>query len=98
MLFREGQLQRVHHVLNECLVDRGASPNMVQLEAYVDGHHITTVQVMTSRIKHSVHTSPLSKMLHIRSILWLPTAVVQIDTRLKACRLCRLLLSKLIHS
>lgn len=42
---REGQLQRVHHVLNECLVDRGASPNMVQLEAYVDGHHITTVQV-----------------------------------------------------
>ena len=45
MLCREGQLQRVHHVLNECLVDRGASPNMVQLEAYVDGHHITTVQV-----------------------------------------------------
>lgn len=43
---REGQLQRVHHVLNECLVDRGASPNMVQLEAYVDGHHITTVQVL----------------------------------------------------
>ena len=42
---REGQLQRVHHVLNECLVDRGAAPNMVQLEAYVDGHHITTVQV-----------------------------------------------------
>ncbi len=42
---REGQLQRVHHVLNECLIDRGASPNMVQLEAYVDGHHITTVQV-----------------------------------------------------
>lgn len=45
---REGQLQRVHHVLNECLVDRGASPNMVQLEAYVDGHHITTVQVSHS--------------------------------------------------
>ena len=41
---REGQLQRVHHVLNECLVDRGASPNMVNLEAYIDGHHITTVQ------------------------------------------------------
>lgn len=43
-VFWEGQLQRVHHVLNECLVDRGASPNMVTLEAYVDGHHITTVQ------------------------------------------------------
>ena len=35
-------------MLNECLVDRGASPNMVQLEAYVDGHHITTVQVSDS--------------------------------------------------
>ena len=46
--WREGQLQRVHHVLNECLVDRGASPNMVTLEAYVDGHHITTVQVITT--------------------------------------------------
>ena len=32
-------------MLNECLIDRGASPNMVTLEAYVDGHHITTVQV-----------------------------------------------------
>ena len=49
---REGQLQRVHHVLNECLVDRGASPNMVQLEAYVDGHHITTVQVSRSGLWH----------------------------------------------
>lgn len=48
---REGQLQRVHHVLNECLVDRGASPNMVQLEAYVDGHHITTVQVEKSSLE-----------------------------------------------
>jgi NAD kinase len=35
-------------VLNECLIDRGASPNMVTLEAYVDGHHITTVQVCSS--------------------------------------------------
>ncbi|KAK9832689.1 hypothetical protein WJX81_000190 [Elliptochloris bilobata] len=39
-----GQVQRVHHVLNECLVDRGASPAMVCLECYIDGHHITTVQ------------------------------------------------------
>lgn len=38
-------MQRVHHVLNECLVDRGASPAMVCLECYIDGHHITTVQV-----------------------------------------------------
>ena len=41
---RQGQLQRVHHVLNECLIDRGASPSMVTLEISVDGHHVTTVQ------------------------------------------------------
>lgn len=39
-----GQLQRVHHVLNETLVDRGASPAMVVLECFVDGRHLTTVQ------------------------------------------------------
>jgi len=35
----------VHHVLNECLIDRGASPSMVSLEISVDGHHVTTAQV-----------------------------------------------------
>ena len=34
----------LHHVLNECLIDRGASPAMVCLEAFVDGAHVTTVQ------------------------------------------------------
>lgn len=43
-LCRGGQLQRVHHVLNETLVDRGASPAMVVLECFVDGRHLTTVQ------------------------------------------------------
>ncbi|KAK9804759.1 hypothetical protein WJX72_003791 [[Myrmecia] bisecta] len=43
-VYWDGQLQRVHHVLNECLVDRGASPNMVMLECFIDGYHITTVQ------------------------------------------------------
>jgi len=42
---RGGRVQRVHHVLNECLVDRGSSPAMVCLDCYVDGHHLTTVQV-----------------------------------------------------
>ena len=42
---RQGELQRVHHVLNECLIDRGASPSMVSLEISVDGHHVTTAQV-----------------------------------------------------
>ena len=43
---REGEPGAVHHVLNECLIDRGSSPNMVRLDLYVDGHHITTVQVL----------------------------------------------------
>eukprot|EP00887_Chlorella_sp_A99_P006919 scaffold2.g6919.t1 len=36
--------KRVHHVLNECLIDRGASPAMVTVECFVDGSHTTTVQ------------------------------------------------------
>ena len=48
-LSRQGELQRVHHVLNECLIDRGASPSMVTLEVSVDGHHVTTAQVKKER-------------------------------------------------
>lgn len=40
----EGSVQATHHVLNECLIDRGSSPSMVKTEVFVDGHHITTVQ------------------------------------------------------
>jgi NAD+ kinase len=43
-VFLGGQRQAVHHVLNECLVDRGASPAMVTLQVSADRHHITTVQ------------------------------------------------------
>ena len=49
-LIRQGELQRVHHVLNECLIDRGASPSMVTLEVSVDGHHVTTAQVRMLRV------------------------------------------------
>ena len=42
--FRDGQLQRVHNVLNEVLIDRGGSASMVQLELLIDGYHVTTVQ------------------------------------------------------
>lgn len=41
-IFFDGQLQRVHHVLNECVIDRGASPSVVVLEAFIDGRHVTT--------------------------------------------------------
>ena len=40
----DGSVQATHHVLNECLIDRGSSPSMVKTELFVDGHHITTVQ------------------------------------------------------
>jgi NAD+ kinase len=39
-----GQLQRTHSVLNECLIDRGASPSTLHLECFVDGRHVTTIQ------------------------------------------------------
>ena len=42
---RNGERRAVHHVLNECLVDRGSSPAMVTLQLSADRHHITTVQV-----------------------------------------------------
>ena len=40
----DGSVQATHHVLNECLIDRGPSPSMIKTELFVDGHHITTVQ------------------------------------------------------
>jgi len=43
-VFLGGERMAVHHVLNECLVDRGASPAMVTLQVSADRHHITTVQ------------------------------------------------------
>ena len=42
-VYWDGKLQRVHRVLNECTVDRGASPSVVVLECFVDGRHVTTV-------------------------------------------------------
>jgi NAD+ kinase len=58
LLSRQGELQRVHHVLNECLIDRGASPSMVTLEVSVDGHHVTTAQVRrTSNSSRDILTS-----------------------------------------
>lgn len=42
---RDGELFKTHHVLNECLLDRGSSPSLANLECYIDGNHITTVQV-----------------------------------------------------
>mmetsp|Transcript_364 Transcript_364/g.1123 ORF Transcript_364/g.1123 Transcript_364/m.1123 type:complete len:413 (-) Transcript_364:69-1307(-) len=40
----DGHLASTHHVLNECLVDRGAFPSMISVECFVDGEHVTTVK------------------------------------------------------
>jgi NAD+ kinase len=39
-----GRLQRVHHVLNEAVIDRGAFPGAVFLEVYVDGNFVTAAE------------------------------------------------------
>lgn len=43
-VYFDGVLQRVHHVLNECVIDRGAFPNTVMLEFYIDNDYVTTVE------------------------------------------------------
>eukprot|EP00968_Pinguiococcus_pyrenoidosus_P019207 scaffold2044_cov247-Pinguiococcus_pyrenoidosus.AAC.7 len=43
-IMRKGGVIEHRHVLNEVVVDRGASPHLSQLECYVDGAHLTTVQ------------------------------------------------------
>ncbi|KAG2433044.1 hypothetical protein HXX76_008771 [Chlamydomonas incerta] len=40
----EGQLVEVHHVLNECVLDRGAFPGAVLLEIFIDGSYVTNVE------------------------------------------------------
>ena len=38
-------MKAVHHVLNECLLDRGSSPSMVSMECFIDGYHLTNIVV-----------------------------------------------------
>ena len=47
-LCRGGQVKAVHHVLNECLLDRGSSPSMVAMECFIDGYHLTNIIVRMS--------------------------------------------------
>ncbi|WIA28762.1 hypothetical protein OEZ86_011295 [Tetradesmus obliquus] len=39
-----GELLRVHHILNECVIDRGAFPSSVFLEVYIDGGFVTAAE------------------------------------------------------
>ena len=55
----------MHHVLNECLIDRGSSPSMVRLELYIDGHHVTTVLVSHAASLSRTH---MRGPLHANSI------------------------------
>eukprot|EP00775_Hariotina_reticulata_P003609 gene3609-3873_t len=40
----KGQQMRVYHILNETVIDRGASPSSVHLEIYVDGSFVTVAE------------------------------------------------------
>ena len=40
----DGKLKRVRRVLNECLIDRGASPFANKMHCSIDGYPVTTVQ------------------------------------------------------
>lgn len=44
VLDADGKLRRVHHILNECVVDRGAFPSSVYLELYIDGSFVTAAE------------------------------------------------------
>jgi NAD+ kinase len=41
---REGVVRARFNVLNEVVIDRGASPYLAALECFVDDLHLTTVQ------------------------------------------------------
>lgn len=43
-IIRQGQVEKELQVLNEVVVDRGASPYLSNLDCYCDGKYITTVQ------------------------------------------------------
>ncbi|GFR45561.1 hypothetical protein Agub_g6955 [Astrephomene gubernaculifera] len=40
----DGRLEAVHHVLNECVLDRGSFPGAVLLEIFVDGSYVSNVE------------------------------------------------------
>eukprot|EP00879_Flechtneria_rotunda_P020439 GHRR01021504.1.p1 GENE.GHRR01021504.1~~GHRR01021504.1.p1 ORF type:complete len:432 (+),score=133.73 GHRR01021504.1:71-1297(+) len=44
LLDNGGKQLRVHHILNECTIDRGAFPSSVQLEIYIDGSFVTSAE------------------------------------------------------
>jgi hypothetical protein len=80
-------------VLNECLVDRGASPAMVTLQVSADRHHITTVQVRPPAHSHHICTDtwslhgqparPPPPLLYERGLLRLQSSVADPSGQLR---------------
>ena len=64
----DGSVQATHHVLNECLIDRGPSPSMIKTELFVDGHHVTTVQASRREIVPD-RTCTLQAIEHMHAML-----------------------------
>lgn len=44
-VFTAGQCVATHHAFNEVCIDRGPNMTFLQLEAYIDGSYVTTIQV-----------------------------------------------------
>jgi NAD+ kinase len=44
VLGADGAVKRVHHILNEAVLDRGAFPSSVFLEVFIDGSFVTAAE------------------------------------------------------
>jgi hypothetical protein len=47
-VFSGGECVTAHHAFNEAVIDRGPNVNFLQMDAYIDGFYITTIQVRSS--------------------------------------------------
>lgn len=42
-VYIDGELKKVNHVLNECIIGRGGARHTITLEIFIDGNYVTTV-------------------------------------------------------
>jgi NAD kinase len=56
----------VHHAFNEACIDRGPTLNFLQLDAYIDGSYVTTIQVSFSWFPYEVLHARLCGMTQQR--------------------------------
>lgn len=57
-VFSGGQCVATQHAFNEACIDRGPAVNFLQLDAYIDGSYVTTIQVHCLPIHLHITISP----------------------------------------